>query len=260
MQLLQAPIVDRKGLASGYQLLEFEAAPLSVSARPGQFLMIRTSFSLDPLLRRPFSVHAVDGDCVSVLYRTVGRGTSFLSGLTPGSLLDILGPLGRGFHLPPDLKTAYLVAGGRGIAPLLFLAQWIRRTRPETRMVLVYGVKTGVELVRTEVFEALGVVLEAVTEDGSAGRPGLVTDAARDLIREEPGVLMCACGPMPMLNVLGDVARGRGIAAQFSLEAHMGCGLGACRGCVAALPGGYIHVCREGPVVDWNSAGIPEER
>ena len=88
------------------------------------------------------------------------------------------------------------------------------------------------------------------TDDGSAGRPGLVTDPLRELLDDDPSAAVYACGPPPMLEAVRALCEERGVAAQLALEAGMACGYGACFGCVVPTREGYIRVCVDGPVVD----------
>ncbi len=241
---------------------------------PGQFFHIRCGTGTDPLLRRPFSVYAVATDAegwvrhLEFLYLIVGHGTRALSERGAGEMLDLLGPLGHGFRLPPEPARHVMVAGGVGIAPFYDLAQHLLKTRPptSTRPVLLFGSRTRDELYALEELQKLAVDIRLATDDGTEGHKGFVTDlltAALDKAAGNGGpgagdpVQIYACGPEPMLAAVTEIARERGIPAQLSLDRRMGCGLGACGACVCkvrapAAPEGwdYIRICREGPVVD----------
>jgi len=253
---VEAKIVGRTHCGAGFYLLELEAPDVSSRAAPGQFVMVRVGDDYDPLLRRPLSIHDAGGGIIRLLYRVVGKGTGRLSRRGEGERVGLLGPLGKGFETPPSLESAALVAGGRGIAPMLFLARRIRRQSPSARLILFYGVRTGEELVRLEAFENLSVEIRTATEDGTMGTKGLVTQLVRDRLFSDAKFQIYACGPMPMLKALGSLAHEHSIPAQVSLEAHMSCGLGVCLGCVVKSKDGYAHVCRDGPVfpldvLDW---------
>ncbi len=242
-------------------LMRFEATVISEYARPGQFIMIRLCGyeGHDPLLRRPFSIHAADPDkgTVDILYRVVGRGTRQMSGLAPGMALKVLGPLGRGFSLHEE-RTPVLVGGGLGVAPLLFLARHLKGQGGS----VILGAVTSRQLLRLDAFENTGLDLLVATEDGSAGVRGLVTGVLDNLLKDigshhaRPAAVY-SCGPMPMLKAVAGVCMEYAIECQVSIEAVMACGLGLCLGCaVKARHDGYVHVCREGPVfysdqIDW---------
>ncbi|MGO0121869.1 dihydroorotate dehydrogenase electron transfer subunit [Desulfothermobacter acidiphilus] len=245
----EAEILGQRCLAPGVYRLELFAPAVAEQARPGQFLMVRTSISLDPFLRRPLSINSVDRrrGAVTLLYRVLGRGTRLLAERRLGRRLNVVGPLGRGFTVPVS-GTVVLVAGGLGIAPLFFLAKVCCRQGNE--VLLFYGARCSRELVLRRELEAMGVRLSLATEDGSAGEQGTVVE----LVRRKglpPGVV-CAAGPPPMLRALAAFLQDMGREAEFSLEERMGCGVGACRGCVVKVRTAegfaYQRVCADGPV------------
>ncbi|MCB2188127.1 MAG: dihydroorotate dehydrogenase electron transfer subunit [Deltaproteobacteria bacterium] len=235
-------------------LLTLEAPDLAQRARPGQFAMLRVDPGRDPLLARPFSIHAVGRGRVAFLYRVVGRGTRTLSRRRPGEEIFLWGPLGRGF----DLSAAHplLVAGGLGAAPLFGAARELLRQHRDFQMLLGLPSITGFSTLVKRLEQAAGPRrLVLVTEDGSAGERGLVTGPFLDLLPRAGAVL--ACGPLGMLRAVARLAARQPVACQVSLETPMACGVGACLGCVLpATGGGYLRVCQEGPVlaagrVDW---------
>lgn len=233
-------------------LMGMAAPDILEAAVPGQFVMIGTGKGLDPLLRRPFSISGAEGQTLLILYRVVGRGTERLSQVAEGEELPCLGPLGRGFALPAGGGPVLAVAGGIGIAPLLFLLQSLKNREAE----LMVGCRTGSERVPEALFDLPAVSVSLSTDDGTIGRKGLVTELLEERLRDLRGTdaALYACGPRPMLRVVASLAQRAAVSCQVSLEAHMACGVGACQGCaVAAAPGigrAYLHVCREGPVFD----------
>jgi dihydroorotate dehydrogenase electron transfer subunit len=215
--------------------------------------MVRVSGGLYPLLRRPFSVHARDEDTVEIFFARTGLGTSILADKKPGETLDVLGPLGKGFLLPRAAKgkTFDLVGGGRGIAPLYFLALELRAKGGRPRV--FYGGLTEADLPLLGKFAARKMEVFVSTDDGSAGFPGLVTAMLhRELARSAPPALIFACGPDPMMKKTAEIAAARGVPVQVSLESIMGCGIGACWGCVRKVrrPAGaeWVKICEDGPV------------
>lgn len=236
----------KRWLKPGYFLLEIHAPELAQEARPGQFAMLRAWQGDDPLLPRPFSLHDVEGEKVSFLIQIRGRGTKLLARLSAGDIISALGPLGRGFP-PPLQERIYLVAGGLGVAPFLFVAKDLVRQGKEVH--LLYGARTKEDLLRISIFKKLGVKVSLATEDGSIGHHGLVTKPLEEALVQRSGHVF-ACGPWPMLEAVARLTREYGIPAHLSLEAQMACGLGLCLGCtVKKKQGGYLHVCTEGPVV-----------
>ncbi len=243
-------VIKQRPLGPDMRLLRLLAPDTAPAARAGQFVMLHTSPGRDPLLARPFSIHQVERDELHILYRVVGRGTRLLAQARPGQELELWGPLGRGFGL--DHQRPLLVAGGVGVAALALAARQAKAGGARPRMLLGLATARGLGglLDYLEFFLAgLGVSLELTSEDGSRGQPGLVSDLLARRLADCDGVL--ACGPLPMLKAVAGLAGQAGVECQVSLEAPMACGVGACLGC--ALPragGGYLRVCREGPVVE----------
>jgi len=243
-------VLGHEEVAPGHFLLALEAEAIARSCAPGQFVMVRVGQEMDPLLRRPFSLHFARANTIGLLYRVVGKGTSLLSRLKEGASIDVIGPLGKGFSIPESLDRLILIAGGIGVAPLYFAAEKVRRERPQTRVSLFYGARTQGELIRLQAFAELGVETYLATEDGTAGARGFVTR----ILRETSGALdaghFMACGPEPMLKALTALPWRGDQSLQVSLESNMACGMGACLGCAVQTTSGYKHVCQDGPVFE----------
>jgi len=257
MLFQELPIQHIKTIAADIYLLRFTSGPIAVQSRPGQFVMVRPPKFSEPLLPRPFSIHRVQGDQVELLFKVVGQGTRQLADLKKGDLLEVRGPLGQGFNFNIN-QTPILVAGGIGVAPLLFLAETWRHSQkknPKWSFKLFIGARNKAELLYLKEFEQAGAEVFAATEDGSYGRKGLVTQLLTKTIkRPSPNPTLFVCGPNPMLKTVRNWAVQKGIPCQLSLETHMACGLGACLGCVVARKEGsgfsYVKVCQEGPVFE----------
>ncbi|MDD2679439.1 MAG: dihydroorotate dehydrogenase electron transfer subunit [Candidatus Omnitrophica bacterium] len=235
---LQAKILAQTKIKNSYWRCTLRAAPIARLARPGQFVNIKISAGLTPLLRRPFSIHGISGDKLTLLYEVVGQGTQILAQKKAGESLDIIGPLGNGFELK-SARPALIVAGGMGAAPLLFLA-----TKVKT-LVLV-GAKTKEQLLCVQEFKKSGCRVKISTDDGSAGFKGRVSELLKHNLAGYNTIY--ACGPKPMLKAVAEVAKKYKLPAQLSLEEHMACGIGACLGCVVKTKDGLRRVCKEGPV------------
>jgi len=238
-------------LEAPFLVTELDAPQLAPHARPGQFVMVRIPGALDPLLGRPFSVFDVsDGPeptRVQLLYSIVGRGTAHMAATPPGGELDLFGPLGTGFSID-DTRPALLVAGGIGIAGLFLLARALAdAARPTT---LLYGARRAADLVTADRFSALGVTVEAATDDGSGGHHGFVTELLESHLDRSSDAAIYACGPSPMLRRVREIALARDVRCELALEARMACGIGICLGCAipsATEPGTYRLVCHDGP-------------
>jgi len=258
-----AALIIRRKSWNGYVLLKLKSPRIARRSKPGQFLMVRVSGRPNPLLRRPLSIHAQDKDGVELFFARAGLGTGILADKKTGERLDILGPLGKGFTMPKAVKgkTFGLVGGGRGIAPLYFLARELQAKGGYPRV--FYGGKSEADLPLLRKLASQKMEVFISTDDGSAGFPGLVTAMLeKELSRSGRPALIYACGPDPMMKRIGEIAAELGIPAQLSLESIMGCGIGACWGCVHKIRKGgaaeWIKICEEGPVF-WASEIIWEE-
>jgi dihydroorotate dehydrogenase electron transfer subunit len=244
-------VVFNKRVARNTFFMGFRSGPMADTSGPGQFVMMRVRPGIDPLLRRPFSICGVNGDVLLILYRVIGRGTAILSEKKPGDLLPVLGPLGKGFEPPDEAEQPILVAGGMGIAPLIFLS--LHLARKDQQFLAGYGISP--EIVPLDPLGIAGLSPTLATEDGSQGHHGRVTDLLESVlsVKEKPSAIF-TCGPLPMLKAVAQIASGKNIPCQVSLESNMACGVGACQGCaVKNVPDSskpYAHVCQDGPVFD----------
>jgi len=253
MVQLRAKIVYNKIVKANYFQCAFFAPAIVRRARPGQFVDIRVNDTLEPLLRRPLSIHRVDGKRVEVIYEVVGKGTEILSKKKTGDTLDVIGPLGSGFTFN---ERAILVAGGMGVAPLIFLAEKLAEVKSQKSKVksqVLIGAKTKSKILCEKEFKQLGYKIKISTDDGSRGFKGKVADLLKRILLKnsrtcEPKNSIYACGPRPMLKEISALSKKYNIPAQISLEEHMACGIGACLGCVVKAKDGYRRVCKEGPV------------
>ena len=305
-----ARVVGREQVSRDTFELMLLSPRIAAAARPGQFVNVRIpggafgrrvfaderawrGASPRPrpvLLRRPFSVYRAYAsagggrpDAVDLLIRVVGESTRRLAATEPGDELQVLGPLGKPFELPPQGAPAVLVAGGCGWASLGMLAAELRRRGHPTYAFI--GAQTTEQLplrtalgkrphvfadqlpetcVTSRELERLGVVVALAAEEGGALYGGFVTELLREFLRTEVahGVHVYACGPLPMLRRVAALARLYAAPCQLSLEKRMACGMGVCMSCVCAVvgPGGaksHKRLCVDGPVlrgdeVDWH--------
>jgi len=256
-----AEILSNTRLAPDYNVITFRAPQIAEVAAPGQFVMVRCTQGLDPMLRRPFSIfeHVRDdgGRIVglSILNKRVGAGTSRLYDVAPGERLSVLGPLGRPFVpvAPPD--EAWMVAGGVGLAPFSTLAEALAERG--TSATLFYGGRSAHDIYYEDFFTRLGTRLVITTEDGSRGEKGRVTaPLERELAtrRASASLTIYACGPTPMMRAVAHVGAQAGRRVLVSLEPVMGCGMGGCYSCVVPVKQGagqhLVRSCIEGPVFD----------
>ena len=244
-RFFRAEVAENIHLSQTHNLLRI--TPLQSHVRPasGQFYLLRVSETLDPLLRRPFSILRWDDAHLEFLVRLKGRGTLLLRSMSPGDGIDVLGPLGRGYPEPLGDETPILVAGGVGIASVFSLMESFQ---VEPR--LFYGAVNSAELYLLDDIKQFTRHIYISTDDGSMGFKGNAVDrlieSLEDLAVAKPVVY--ACGPEGMIASLLEFLNERGIPGYISFEEKMACGIGACLGCVIKTGRGYKRVCKEGPV------------
>ena len=246
-----------------YHQLTFAAPGVAELARPGQFVAMAVGGETSAtLLRRCFSIHKVAlinsmgpggavGGTVEVVVAPRGPGTRWLTDLKAHDAVNIVGPLGRGFPLPPDPVAAVLVGGGYGSAPLFWLAAALRELGCHVEMVL--GAATTDQLFGVVEARRAADAVTVTTDDGSMGIRGWVSDVLPDVIRRSGATTVYACGPMSMLRSVTDLATAQGAVAQVAVEESMACGIGVCMTCVMPVTGDdgltrMARSCVEGPV------------
>jgi dihydroorotate dehydrogenase electron transfer subunit len=242
-----ASIISNVEVLRGIHLIWVYAPGLASDARPGQFVMVRCSNGYEPLLRRPLSIHRTDNrERLALLFAVVGEGTAKLSQVKEGDELDLLGPLGNGFSIYHGSSRLLLIAGGIGISPLVFLAEEVLTQGHSVTMLV--GASTAAQIYPINLLPP-GLESVIATEDGSAGKKGLVTDFLPDFAPRADQLF--ACGPLSMYQAMATwVPKLKGVPVQVSVEVRMGCGLGACYGCTVKTTNGLKQVCKDGPVFE----------
>ena len=254
-----ARVLWNRHVRASYYRIGLISAGIYAEAEPGQFVMLRLSDGADPLLRRPLSIHrpilAESGEKgIELLYAVVGKGTERLSTYREGDALNTLGPLGNGFTLPDDPGGVMILAGGIGVAPMLFLASSLAQMRVRPNLCWVFlGARSKQDLLCLDEFSGLGLEVSVSTDDGTAGHAGPVTVPFETALGEARPDMIYACGPPAMLKRVAKIAQAHAVPCQVSLETIMACGIGACLGCAVETreeSAGYLHACKDGPVFD----------
>lgn len=255
----KAGVLNNDRIGVSYGRISLQCTRHYSIAKPGQFVMLRVENGADPLLRRPFSIHRMlvqKGHIagIEILYKIVGSCTRRIAALKPGDRVDMLGPLGNGFTISANLKRVFIAGGGIGAAPLLFLASALHSMKNgPAGCTFFLGGRSKNDLLCVNEFADLGMTLHVSTEDGSAGKKGVLTFPLEAAIQEKRPDMIFACGPMGMLVRIAGIAEKYKTPCQISIETVMACGMGACLGC--AIKGKtpeaeYLHACLDGPVFD----------
>ncbi len=244
-------VLSIKELSKDIYRLSLDAPHISKEAKPGQFINILCGENQNYILRRPFSIYSRNDTSIEIVFKVVGRGTAWLKEVESGSILDIIGPLGKGFEIKEDFESALLVSGGTGIAALRLLAEELKNKG--TKVYIALGARSISNLPFSDELEKIAHKLYLATEDGTLGKKGLVTDLLSGLFKKMNLQQVYACGPNAMLIKVAELSSRYKIPCQVSLEKFMGCGLGVCLSCVCPIKidsgdWDYQRVCIEGPV------------
>ena len=273
MRLVAAELVESRQILPGQWIQSFHAPELASGSRAGQFVHVRTGDYSGLVLRRPFSINTSDPatGIITLHFRTVGRGTEWMTRVREGERLDMLGPLGRPFEVDPRSQHLLLIAGGLGMAGVRMLAD--EAVRDGRQVTILFGALSASHVYPSSLLPD-EVEYIVATDDGALGHHGFVTELVQEY--EAWADQAFACGPHPMLARLAQLAAGRrgrlGVAKlgrrrgaskldplgstsarrksflQVSMEQTMGCAVGACLGCTVIGVEGPLRVCREGPV------------
>lgn len=232
-------IINNDNIAAGIWKMVLAGDTSAITAA-GQFINIQLD---GHFLRRPISVHDVNDEEVTIIYKVLGHGTEEMTQLPVGTELNILTGLGNGYDISKAGEKPLLIGGGVGIPPLYNLAKRLIADQPSRPVTVVLGFNTEKEMFCVDEFRALGCEVVIATADGSCGIQGFVTDAIADLDYS----YFYTCGPEAMLRALYKATETSG---QMSFEERMGCGFGACMGCSCKTVTGYKRICKDGPVLE----------
>jgi dihydroorotate dehydrogenase electron transfer subunit len=256
-------IRENREVTTDHFLMSIILPPSFPTPTPGQFVMIHEAHRPEPLLARPLSVYGFqshrDHSVLELLYRLTGRGTFLFSRLKTRDDVALIGPLGKGFTVSEKAGRVLFIAGGVGVAPLIFLLQNLilkKVTEKESEKIFYLGARSSNLLVGLERLNGC-CDLRLCTDDGSRGYHGPVTELLRREIDryDSKETLLFACGPTPMTLSLRRLLKENSIPCQVSIEERMACGVGACLGCAVGIQNSagkreYVRVCKEGPVFD----------
>ncbi len=242
------PITEKCAAAKGIFDITVKCPEIAAEAQAGQFAQIAAEGFF---LRRPISICDIDKEAGTIrfVFEVRGKGTEKIAELNKGNMIDIIAPLGKGFKVLDADKKALCIGGGIGVPPMVGIAKEYGE-----RAAVISGFRTSAVAILQEDFKTAGCETILCTDDGTAGIHGFVTVALEEYLQSKKPDIIYACGPMPMLKGIVDIAEKYRIETQVSLEQRMACGVGACLGCVCrTVKDGreiYSHVCKDGPVFD----------
>ncbi len=238
-------VLENRRVSEDIYLLKLESRNIVENSLPGQFVSIKCR---DLTLRRPFSVAKVyDDNTFDLIYKVIGQGTQYLTGLKDGDTADFIGPMGNSFSI--ENKNSLLIGCGVGIAPIVYMAQILEKRGIKHNCII--GTKSSIDI-------ELCNKSYNLTEDGSCGLKGRLDHHLEGIITETQAEKIFICGPNPAMRYATDIAKKHNLEIEVALEKVMACGTGVCMGCVIeVLENGeklQRRVCRDGPV--FNGASI----
>ncbi|HBR14075.1 MAG TPA: hypothetical protein DD723_00830 [Candidatus Omnitrophica bacterium] len=242
-------VISNEKLCPRFYRLCLDAKSIVKEIKPGQFIHIRVSDGLEPFFRRPFSVYRAQ-KYVEIFYEPVGPGTKMLATKKKGDVLDVLGPVGNPFHMPPPgTKQVVMVAGGIGVAPFLILSDALKKAK-NLELVLLYGGRTKDHVWPMKEFKQNGCKVFVATDDGGVGVKGRVSALFSKINTDPRTTFIYTCGPHAMMHAVQDFAKKHHIQGEAACEEVMACALGACLGCSIKTTKGFKTVCYDGPIFD----------
>ncbi len=239
-------VVRNEQIAEAIYRIEISSPWAAEGAAPGQFVNLYPKGE-HTLLPRPISLCDISEDSLTLVYGVVGAGTLEFSGYKTGDAVKLSTAQGKGFDCLNTLEKSgqrqvTLVGGGLGVPPLLALAKALIKQGDQVTAILGFRL----EAFLAGDFAALGIDIHIATDNGSQGFKGTVMDYIRE--QKVASDYFYSCGPKPMLRELSAYCAEINVPIQVSMEERMGCGYGACLGCVCRTKEGYRKVCQDGPV------------
>lgn len=253
---INAKLVKKEEIAKEIFKFSVDAKEITDIAKPGHFIEIRVTDQVEPFLRRPISIYNIDKEngILEFIFQVKGKGTKILAKKEIGENIDIIGPIGNGTFKFEKFEKMAVIGGGIGVFPLYELNKQAKAAKKQVNTYLGFRNKDFVVL--EDEFKNVSDKLIITTDDGSYSYKGFAIDFLKKDIEEGKIDSIYACGPLPMLRAVRELAIEKNIPCQVSLEEKMGCGLGVCLGCAVKTAKSpkeapeYWHVCKGGPVFE----------
>lgn len=246
--LTKGKIVEQINLNNNYYRIKIKAPQIAKEAKPGQFVMLSKWKIKELFLKRPFSFYNIEPllGTFDILYKKIGKGTQILAESKVDDLVELIGPLGNGFETPESVHNIAIVVRGIGIAPLMPLVLESKQKGIEIYSFL--SAQTENLLLYSDKIESISKKTFYTTDDGSKGVKGKVTNFLEEVLKETAIDVVYTCGSKRLTQYIKKLQKKYNFLAFVSLEEHMACGIGACKGCVHKTINGFKRVCKEGPV------------
>ncbi len=242
------PIIEARFIAPDVKLFRIEAPRIARRRQAGQFVIVRVHEHGE---RIPLTIADSDDDegTVTIIVQGVGKTTKLLNSLEAGDvIMDVVGPLGEASEIE-KFGTVVVVGGGVGTAIAYPTAVAMKQIG--NRVISILGARTEELLILQDELRATSDELYLMTDDGSSGEQGFVTNKLQELIDQGEQIdRVLAIGPIPMMKAIADVTRAPGIKTIVSLNPIMVDGTGMCGGCRVIVGGKTRFACVDGPEFD----------
>ena len=249
-------IVKKRVLNDSVTLMEIEAPLVARKAQPGQFIIFRIDEAGE---RVPLTIAGYDREkgTVTIIFQKVGYTTERLDTLQEGdALLDFVGPLGEPSHTE-GIRRAAVIGGGLGVAIAYPQAKALHEAG--AKVDLIVGFRNEQLIILKDELTAACTDLTIMTDDGSNGSKGFVTQALEEKLRAgEQYDVVIAIGPLPMMKAVCDLTRPYGVKTIVSMNPIMIDGTGMCGGCRVTVGGETKFACVDGPDFDGHLVDFDE--
>ena len=239
-------IMENSEISKDNYLLRVKMNDSCILPKAGQFYLLKCRDGAR-ILKRAISLHYVDEDkrILEFVYKITGKGTKEISEYKKDEYINIQGPLGKGFDTGIKDKTAVVVGGGIGLAPL---KQLIESIKEHNRIIFISGGRDAESLKILESFETENIDSRVCSDDGSTGKKAFVTELLENYLETGAADIIYTCGPHIMMEKVAEIAEKNSIKCEVSMEERMACGVKACVGCSVKTTEGMKKVCHDGPV------------
>lgn len=248
-------IVDKSYFSSNVVRLEVEAPLIAKARKAGHFVIVRVGENGE---RMPLTIADADTKrgTITLVVQTVGVSSSKLCALNVGDeITDVVGPLGRATHIE-RFGTVVCACGGVGTAPMLPIAEALRKAG--NRVVTVLAARTKELIILEDEMRRVSDEVVIMTDDGSYGHKGLVTNGIEEVINREKVDFCVTIGPAIMMKFVSLLTKKYGVPTVASLNTIMVDGTGMCGACRVTVGGQTKFVCVDGPEFDAHQVDFDE--
>ncbi|HOM62941.1 MAG TPA: sulfide/dihydroorotate dehydrogenase-like FAD/NAD-binding protein [Dysgonamonadaceae bacterium] len=248
-------IVGKEGLSDKVVKFEIEAPLIAKSRKPGHFVIVRVGKKGE---RVPYTIAAADPQkgTITLVIQRVGKSSEKLCQLNIGDYVtDLVGPLGKATHIE-NFGTVLCAGGGVGVAPMLPIIEGMKKAG--NKVISVLAARTKELIILEEQVRKFSDEVIIMTDDGSYGEKGLITNGVENVIQREKVDLCVTIGPAIMMKFVSELTKKYDVPTIASLNTIMVDGTGMCGACRVTVGGKTRFVCVDGPEFDAHQVDFDE--